>query len=93
MVDPEDLEEPTEEYVVFTRQAYEDAVQEMADWHYHGGFMIRRALGDPIPLKHVGFFSKDYGFEAIKHGITGEGNNGDFAWVLGEPLSWKELNK
>lgn len=92
MTDKPDLEAPEVEYVVFTKQAYEDAITEMAGNMFHGGFMTRRALGDPMRLTHVGFFSKEYGFEGVKHGITGPDNNGDFAFTLTDPIPWREIN-
>jgi hypothetical protein len=90
--DEPNLEAPTQEYVVFTRQAYEDAITYLAGCGFHNGFIMRRELGDPIPLVHVGFYSNDLGFEDKKHGITGTDNSGDFAFVLGDPIPWRELN-
>lgn len=42
--------EPQPEYVVFTRQAYEEAMDYMSRCMSHGSFITRRELGDPMPL-------------------------------------------
>ena len=36
------------EYVVFTREQYEAGIAEMASNMFHGGFLTRRAIGDPV---------------------------------------------
>lgn len=36
------------EYVVFTKDQYEAGIEEMASNMFHGGFLTRRAIGDPV---------------------------------------------
>ncbi len=36
------------EYLVFTREQYEAGIEEMASNMFHGGFMTRRAIGEPV---------------------------------------------
>lgn len=39
---------PPEEYVVFTKEQFEAGLEEMGSMMFHGAFLARRALGEPV---------------------------------------------